>query len=93
MGIEYALKLSKVDRDRLDRLLRTHPQFASFLPEFDLYEFRGVANAGGMPDADAALQAYGLYFCDKGGEGQKILERLITKIENEYGQVTLEDLE
>ena len=92
MGVEYALKLKEVRRGRLDALLRSLSQFACFAPEYRSYEFRAERSTDTkrMPDAYIVIEEYGLYFCDNGGEGKRILEHLILKIENEYAEAILD---
>jgi hypothetical protein len=92
MGIEYKILIQGARPEDLDQILKDEP--LSCLPESGMYEFRAKdRQKGEMPDACAEVEADGLYFCDYGGEGRFIMERLIKRLEARYAKVEKRDYE
>jgi hypothetical protein len=56
-----------------------------------MYEFRNSDNLGEMPNVFVKIESDGLYLCNN-GDGKRILEDLIQRIEDEFGLGELEEL-
>lgn len=76
MGYELRILMRSPDEFDLDALLRQVPGFEGFDVEHRLYRFRRTSPCGSMPDAWVMLDPGGLYFCDNGAEGSKVLQDL-----------------
>jgi hypothetical protein len=69
VGTEYTIRSGgRLDRVRVDALLRGLPHFARFETDCDSYEFRHPDNPGKMPNVAVKLEsAESVYVCDYGG--------------------------
>ena len=65
MGYEQRIRLGTPRADELDALLRSLPGFEGYDAKYGLYNFRRRGQDA-MPDAHAAIEAEGIYFCDNG---------------------------
>jgi len=66
MSYEYMLDFAVVNRSEADSVLRSIQGFVGFSAEYQLYSFRRETT-GPMPDADAKVEASGIYVCHYGG--------------------------
>lgn len=81
MGIEYKIRFFNKDARKLDAMLRQAPFFSDYDANFKLYNYRHDPDKDldVMPDAHAAIEADGIYFCDNCGKISSIvLEHLKT---------------
>ena len=92
MGIEYRICFAFSDVTQVERLLHSMASFSRFEAISALYEFRDSHNSCKMPDAFVKIELNGLYVCNNGGSGQKILEELYQQITGLFGSSTLEEL-
>jgi len=101
MGNEYTIKVPSESREKLDELFRAIPSFSGFrkayesheFRDYGSYEFRSDDNPNDMPDATAQIEKSGIYFCDHGGDGAKILNEIVNALRSIYDDVTLEELD
>ncbi len=89
VGTEYRLTLTSPDGVRIRSVLS---RLANASPGGD-FEFRADSDRAGMPDATAAVEPYGLYFCDCGGSGSDDLGRLVAALVTDFTGVLVETLE
>ena len=95
MGIEYKIAFTHVtEDDTLDDILRSAPFFTEPDQPFGnlKYEYRLPDNSGSMPNAQAATESYGVYFCDFGGAGD-IMARIVQQITERIASPTVSELE
>jgi hypothetical protein len=90
--MEYSVRFSHSDVERVGAVIRSTPLFSGFEATYSLFEFRSPENTYPMPDAYVKIASDGLHFCDNGGAGG-ILEDLANRIGQEFGRVSVEDLE
>ncbi len=94
MGIEHKILFEGATSIDLDRLLRAESSFVEFKPQYGSYEFRSKGSSkDSMPDAEARIETNGLYFCDYGGEGSRILANLINTLSAHYGKIEKREYE
>jgi hypothetical protein len=90
MGYEQRIRVRGPSAQQLDTLLRTLEGFVGNDEKFHLYGFRRRAT-GEMPDAYAALETDGIYFCDN-GIGAAIFSDLLGILEERFGDVLVEEV-
>jgi hypothetical protein len=93
MGIEYKLVFDYTEEGEVGHILARVPGSQLLDGQPLRTEFRSLEATEGMPDADASIQAYGLYFCDHGGEGRKFLGMVVAAIVSRFGPVQVAELE
>jgi hypothetical protein len=94
MGIEYKLTIKGSTPADLDRLLRDVHGFVAFRPNDGAYEFRSATTlTTDMPGAEARIETDGLYFCDYGADGSRLLDELMRRLSLKYGTVPKRDYE
>ena len=94
MGVEYRITFSPVIADSVDTILRSATCFSQTLNDEQQtrYEYRLPANSGAMPDAEASIETFGIYFCDFGGGGD-ILSCIVRLIAERFGTPEVSELE
>lgn len=94
MGIEYRITFTPVSEGIVDNILRSAPFFAKPARPFGNlnYEYRLPSNSGSMPNAQAAIESYGIYFCDFGG-ADAIMNAIVEHITETIGQPQVSELE
>jgi hypothetical protein len=93
MGREYRLQFAHANPERVEAVLRTVALFVGPGTSVSSFDFRAPANTGAMPDATAALEPDGLYFCDHGGQGRHVLQDLIGRITEAFGTPAVVEVE
>jgi hypothetical protein len=88
VGIEYRLSFSYPDKQSVEGAL-TRLADATLAGSF--VEFRCGAHDT-LPDASAAIEETGLYFCDHGGAGRDYLGRVIALLVAKFGDVVVAEL-
>jgi hypothetical protein len=91
MGFEYKIEFDYKSSELIDGILRSISEFSEFCQDFQSYEYRSNRNTKGMPDAEARIEKKGLYFCDYGGKGARILKELLLELQHHYGNVMAEE--
>lgn len=95
MSKEYLLHFHFERRGLLEDLLIRAPLFHGLAPRtggLEVYELRSPANTGMLPDAHVTIETDGLFFSDNGGEGQRILEELLSDIARTFGPPEIREL-
>jgi len=94
MGFEYKIAFSPVDEGTVDEILRSAPFFCEPARPFGKlkYEYRLPDNPGSIPNAHAAIEPFGVYFCDFGG-AHEIMAGIVEQITKQIGPPTVSDLE
>jgi hypothetical protein len=93
MGIEYKLRFAFPDAASVVSVLRRLPIVREVRRTKTVFEFHAAGNNGSMPDALAHIEQDGLYFCDNGGSCREFLGVVVACLVNEFGPVTVADLE
>ncbi|NOK63349.1 MAG: hypothetical protein GFH27_549361n16 [Chloroflexi bacterium AL-W] len=93
MGFEYTIRFVYESQDKLDKLLRQCEGFTDVEPMFGGYQYRSSENQGIMPDAEVRIQDAGVYFCDYGASGARVLRDLVAQLLAEYNEVTIAKLD
>ena len=94
MGVEYRIEFAPAATDTIDEILRSVKYFAQTI-EFDQqvnYEYRLPDNPGSMPNAQASIETYGIYFCDFGG-ARDIMADIVQQINDRIGAPDVAQLE
>ena len=86
MGHEYNINFEIRDRKEIESLLEALPSFESIHVNNNrnVFSYRLPGNKGEIPNAFAEVESNSIYFCDNNGS-YKLLENLILKITNIYG--------
>lgn len=95
MGIECKIKFTVNAAENLDAILRQSPFFSDYDVTYKLYNYRNEPNQDLliMPDAHAAIEPDGIYFCDNGGKISKIvLDHLKRTASQKYNNIMVEEL-
>ena len=94
MGIEYKIAFAPVPESIVDGILRSAPFFCEPAQPFGKlkYEYRLADNPGSIPNAQAAIEPYGVYFCDFGG-AHEIMARIVEQITKQIGPPIVSELE
>ncbi len=93
MGIEYKLRFIPSSAESIAFSLRQLPGAVQLSAHAGRFEFRSERTTGSMPDAMAAIEADGLYFCDNGGAGKQFLGVVIARLVSEFGLVIVSEWE
>jgi hypothetical protein len=93
MGREYRLRFAYADVRLVEAVLRQVPLFAGTGPGAACFDYRGAGNPGPMPDASATIEPGGLYFCDHGGEGRRVLAQVVRGITDAFGPPDVAEVE
>ncbi len=95
MGVEYKIGFLVEDAQSLDAMLRQAPFFSDYDENFKLYNYREDLSKDlfVMPDAHAAIEADGIYFCGNCGKiSSVILEHLKRAASQRYGSTVVVEL-
>jgi hypothetical protein len=91
MGVEYKLEVgSDVEAAQLWSVLLDLGGTECGSLE-NMLEFRSQTNIRGMPDAFASTIERGIYFCDNGGCGRAVFERLVAELSTKFGNVLVQE--
>jgi hypothetical protein len=87
MGIEYTLRVTEPDEERIVALIRLLPEVREMPGQgFEVGPF-----GGGWPTASVSPDTDGVYFIDYGG-GHELLDQLVALLTEAFGPVTVEEL-
>lgn len=95
MGIEYKIKFSVDTDENVDEMLRHTPFFSNYDQNYNLYNYRDDFNTNPfvMPDAHAAIESDGIYFCDNCGKiSRLVFEHLKRTASQKYGIIEIVEL-
>jgi hypothetical protein len=92
MGIEYKFQFSFSDIGQVENFLGSVASFSRFNADYGFYEFRNTCGVSAMPDVHVRIETYGLYVCDNGGAGHKIVTDLSKQIAMTFGGVVQKEL-
>lgn len=94
MGIEYRIEFTDSDPNATDEILRSAPFFVETERQIGdrKYEYRLPENVGLMPNAQAAIESYGVYFCDFGG-ARDIMTTIVQQLGDRIGSLHVAEIE
>jgi hypothetical protein len=93
VGYEYQLQFTHPGAAAVAEVVRRLPFAHERQPQSGEFELWIDGPNGGMPDAAAQVEPYGLYFCYYGVAGRELLGTLLARLVSEFGAVTIDDLE
>ena len=91
MGNEFKLKFTFDSHQKVEELIQSLPQFDRQLviEGRKIYEFRMTNKDSSMPNLSIEIRNGELFLCDY-GDGHEILNELLIKINERYGDSHLE---
>lgn len=93
MGYEYQLRFTHPGASTVAEVVRRLPFAHERQPQSGEFELWIDGPDGGMPDAVAQVESYGLYFCYYGVAGRELLGTLLAKLTSEFDAVTIAELD